>query len=150
MTFSNNLVKYRKLSGLTQENIAQLCNVSRQAVTKWESGTCLPDVYTIDKIAKCIGITLEELIYNKDENALSKIWNSTKEKIKERMEDSSFQFELYINRLELIHEFQEDRKIFLRCKNELMKNIVECEYMDVIEDCIYEITNEKYDVIICN
>ena len=38
MKFSENLVRYRKLKGFTQEEIAEKMQVSRQSVSKWENG----------------------------------------------------------------------------------------------------------------
>ena len=38
MNFSRNFSALRKANGLTQEGIAEKCGVSRQAVTKWETG----------------------------------------------------------------------------------------------------------------
>lgn len=40
----NNLKIYRRESGLTQEQVAEKLNVSRQAVAKWENGDTLPDI----------------------------------------------------------------------------------------------------------
>lgn len=38
MTFSNNLIKYRKIKGYTQDDLAEKMGVSRQSVSKWENG----------------------------------------------------------------------------------------------------------------
>ncbi len=38
MTFSEKLVQLRKEKGLSQEDLAELCGVSRQAVSRWELG----------------------------------------------------------------------------------------------------------------
>lgn len=67
MGFSEELVKNRKAANLTQEDLAEKCNVSRQAIAKWEKAESLPDVYTIAKLANLFGITIEELIWSKDE-----------------------------------------------------------------------------------
>jgi len=69
MGFSEELVRNRKAAKLTQEDLAEKCNVSRQAIAKWEKGESLPDVYTIAKLAGLFEITIEELIWSK-ENAL--------------------------------------------------------------------------------
>lgn len=39
MTFAEKLQKLRKQNGLSQEQLAEKLNVSRQAVSKWEMGT---------------------------------------------------------------------------------------------------------------
>ena len=62
MIFSENLAKLRKEKGLSQEELAELCSVSRQAVTKWEAGTSQPDLNKIALLAKTFDISLDELI----------------------------------------------------------------------------------------
>ena len=63
MVFSEQLSKLRKEANLTQEDLAEKCDVSRQAVAKWESGESLPDIYKISQIAKLFEVSLEELIW---------------------------------------------------------------------------------------
>lgn len=70
MGFAEELIKIRKLNNMTQENLASKCNVSRQAVAKWEKGESLPDVYLIAKIAKLFKVNIEDLIWSKDEYIL--------------------------------------------------------------------------------
>lgn len=41
MSCSENIQRFRKRNNLSQEKLAELLNVSRQAVTKWESGGSL-------------------------------------------------------------------------------------------------------------
>lgn len=41
MSFSDNIIKLRKENGITQEQLAEELNVSRQAVSKWERGGSL-------------------------------------------------------------------------------------------------------------
>ena len=43
--FAENLVKYRKKKGLSQEKVSEYLEVSRQAVTKWEANTSRPSSY---------------------------------------------------------------------------------------------------------
>ena len=42
--FKDNLVQLRKMRSLTQEDVAEIAGVSRQAVAKWEAGETLPDL----------------------------------------------------------------------------------------------------------
>lgn len=67
MGFEKGLVKYRKLNNYSQEALAEKCNVTRQAVAKWEKGESLPDVYTIAKLAKIFDISIEDLIWAVDD-----------------------------------------------------------------------------------
>lgn len=70
MGFAEELVKNRKLKNMTQEELAEKCDVSRQAVAKWESGESLPDVYLIAKLARMFNVTIEELIWSTDRAVL--------------------------------------------------------------------------------
>ena len=44
MDFNEKLREYRTQSGLSQGKLAETLNVSRQAITKWESGNGMPDI----------------------------------------------------------------------------------------------------------
>lgn len=63
----NNLKKLRKAKGITQEQLAEQLNVTRQAVSSWENGINQPDVETLARLAEYFGVTVEELIYGKKE-----------------------------------------------------------------------------------
>jgi len=66
MGFAEELGKNRKIVNMTQEELAEKCDVSRQAVAKWEKGESLPDVYMIAKLAGLFNVTIEELIWSRD------------------------------------------------------------------------------------
>lgn len=53
---------YRKKAGLSQEQLAEELNVSRQAITKWETNKGVPDISNLIAISDEFGITLDELI----------------------------------------------------------------------------------------
>ena len=52
------IILYRKRKGLTQEELADLLEVSRQTVTKWESGSVLPNLDYIMGLSVIFGITV--------------------------------------------------------------------------------------------
>ena len=62
MNFSDKLQKIRKENNITQEGLADKLNVSRQAVSKWESGTAYPDTEKLIQISKIFNISLDELV----------------------------------------------------------------------------------------
>lgn len=62
MNFSEKLKEIRKNEGLSQEQLAEKIGVSRQAITKWETGKGLPDVENIVILAEIFKITLDELL----------------------------------------------------------------------------------------
>lgn len=52
----------RKDKGITQEQLAQYCNVSNVAVSKWENRSNFPDISTLPIIARLFNITIDELL----------------------------------------------------------------------------------------
>lgn len=58
--FSEQLVRYRKLRGFTQESLARLLNVTPQAVSKWEKGG-YPDGELLPEIARILDVSLDVL-----------------------------------------------------------------------------------------
>lgn len=65
--FAKKIRECRNKSNLTQEQLAELCGVSRQAVAKWESGKSLPDVIVLIELAKIFAIKVERLLDLEDE-----------------------------------------------------------------------------------
>ena len=59
---NDNIKKFRKIKKLTQEQIAEKLNVSRQTVSKWESGETIPDIYNCCELAKLYEITVDDLL----------------------------------------------------------------------------------------
>jgi len=59
--FGDNLQELRRAQGLTQEQFAEVLDVSRQAVSKWESGRGYPEMDKLLFICKRWGITLNDL-----------------------------------------------------------------------------------------
>ena len=62
MMFSSQLSRLRKEMKITQELLAEKCDVSRQAVAKWESGESLPSIYKLIEIADLFNVSLDELV----------------------------------------------------------------------------------------
>lgn len=62
MTFGEKLKKARKKAGMTQEELAIRLSVSRQAITKWESGKGLPDIENLKILSKTLDISLDYLL----------------------------------------------------------------------------------------
>ena len=64
MTLGEKISCLRKKAGYSQEKLAELMNVSRQAVTKWESGKANPDTENLIRLAEIFGVSLDELCKN--------------------------------------------------------------------------------------
>ena len=60
----NKLFELRKKLGLSQEELAEKLNVSRQAISKWERGESLPDTDNLITISKLYDVSLDELVGN--------------------------------------------------------------------------------------
>ena len=59
---ANRLLQYRKNSGLSQEELAEKLNISRQSVSKWERAEASPDTDNLIELAKIYNVTLDELL----------------------------------------------------------------------------------------
>ena len=67
MSFAENLKLIRKERNLSQEELAEILEVSRQAVSKWERDLSLPDINSIPKLAEIFEISVDELMQVKTE-----------------------------------------------------------------------------------
>ena len=76
----DNIKFYRKKNQLTQDDIAAACNVTRQAVSKWENGKTQPDIQTLSMLAITLEVSEEDLIYgpsDSEKKTLTKIKENT-------------------------------------------------------------------------
>lgn len=64
MSFAENLKLIRKEQGITQEDLAEMLKVSRQAVSKWEAGAGYPETDKLLTIAKKLNVSLDFLMDN--------------------------------------------------------------------------------------
>lgn len=94
MLFNEKLKILRKERKLTQEQLAEKLNVSRQAITKWETSDGIPDIENLKQISEFFNISIDELV--KQEKDL---------KIEEKKECS------YIEELEIDHSKHYDINI---------------------------------------
>ena len=67
MDFGKNISRLRKEKNLSQEKLAELLGVSRQAVTKWENGKGNPDTENLIRLAEVFECSLDELCCQKAE-----------------------------------------------------------------------------------
>ena len=69
MSFADNLIELRKLNNLSQEDIAEKIGVSRQTLSKYETGESLPDIERCRQLADLFGVTIDDLIsYEKNDD----------------------------------------------------------------------------------
>lgn len=65
MTVGERLLKLRKEKNMSQEDLANVLDVSRQTVSKWETGESMPDFNKICPLCEYFGITSDELLSGK-------------------------------------------------------------------------------------
>lgn len=61
MLFNEKLIQHRRERGMTQEDLADRLSVSRQTVSKWENGECMPDADKFIRLSDILEISLDEL-----------------------------------------------------------------------------------------
>ncbi len=66
--FGNRLREFRKRAGLTQKEAGMKIAVSEQAISKWENGECLPDVYHLKLLAQMLHVSADCLLDTENES----------------------------------------------------------------------------------
>lgn len=72
MEIGKKINQLRKLSGMTQEQLAEKLNVSRQTISKWESGVTSPDLESVVKVSKIFHVSLDGLLLEGETSATDK------------------------------------------------------------------------------
>ena len=96
MKLSDKILTLRKRGGMSQEELAEKLNVSRQAVSRWELGSAQPDANNILQISKLFGVTADYLL-NDDYDS-----DNDLPKVKKVREDHSRQILVYLVTLEVM------------------------------------------------
>lgn len=65
MNLPDKLIYLRKQKGLTQSNLAEALNVSRQAVSRWEVGTAVPSTDNLKVLSNLYGVSVDYLLDDK-------------------------------------------------------------------------------------
>lgn len=115
MKLSEKITELRRASGMTQEELASVCNVSRQSISKWEADIALPEVEKLLVLGEVFQVSMDVLL--KDELLVNGVReehccgdNAVSEKkaeiyegilIKESIEDENIIDLLHIHKVEL-------------------------------------------------
>lgn len=75
---SENIFRYRRSLGLSQEQLSDRIGVSRQTVSKWEGGQSTPDVEKLIALADCFGVTVDTLIRGEPEKSEKLVMENNK------------------------------------------------------------------------
>lgn len=62
MNLAEKLIRLRKMKGLTQLKLAEMMNVSRQAISRWEVGDAIPSTENLKYLSSLYGVSLEYLL----------------------------------------------------------------------------------------
>ncbi len=71
MKLSEKIIELRKANGMTQEELASICNVSRQSISKWEADIALPETEKLLILGETFQVSMDILL--KDELTLSEV-----------------------------------------------------------------------------
>ena len=95
MTIGEKIYELRKLKGLSQEELAEKLNVSRQSVSLWETNQTVPQIDYLMELSKIFNVSLDELCSNgtiekteqPSETAIEPIYETTFEFTKEKVSE---------------------------------------------------------------
>lgn len=142
MLFNEKLKKLRKEYNLTQEELAEKLYVSRQAITKWESGDGTPDIENLKQISKLFNTTIDELVKEEKEVKLEE-----KNSYVESLEiDHTKHFDININEiyeLNFIPTTLEQVKIEILSNEENFKESFEIKFDNLYNKLDIDIKNKN-------
>ena len=73
MTFADKLQKLRKAKRLSQEDLAERCGVTRQSISKWETGLGYPETEKLLMLCDLLEVNLDYLLRDIKKNTMKKI-----------------------------------------------------------------------------
>lgn len=76
-TIGQTIAQYRKKAELTQEELAEKCGVTSQAVSKWENDLSYPDLESTGRLAIILGCTVDALIHGDKEIPVVQLKNTS-------------------------------------------------------------------------
>lgn len=88
MILAEKIMSLRKQNGWSQEELAEQLDVSRQSVSKWESGTSIPDIEKIIKMSQLFYVSTDYLLKDRDDD-VTKMEHSTGLTVSELVDSGS-------------------------------------------------------------
>lgn len=147
MNFCNNLQKLRKNKNISQEQLAEELGVSRQAVSKWESGASYPEMDKLVLLCKTFNCNLDDLI-NKDMSQIEDL-SSSKKIIANFVKNIEDGITKTIKMIENF-SFKEFVKFIIQILI-IVLVIAICRIpFSLVEDAVYNILAEYQNNVICN
>ncbi|MCM1044721.1 MAG: helix-turn-helix domain-containing protein [Candidatus Gastranaerophilales bacterium] len=122
MNFSEKLKEIRKKEGISQEQLAERIGVSRQAITKWETGKGLPDVENMVIIAEIFKTTIDELLMDSAAKIAPETFVYTSETIYDI--DCAKHFDINIgSAAAILLSSGDDEKLHIKLSSEMLENL---------------------------
>ncbi|MCM1326856.1 MAG: helix-turn-helix domain-containing protein [Bacteroidales bacterium] len=122
MNFSEKLKEIRKNEGISQEQLAEKIGVSRQAITKWETGKGLPDVENMVIIAEIFKTTIDELLMDSVAKTTPEASVYTSETIYDI--DCEKHFDVHIgSAATILLSSGDDEKLHIKLSSETLENL---------------------------
>ncbi len=81
MCIGEKIAELRKLKNMTQRELAEKLNVSDKVISKWETGKSLPDVETMLRLSKVLGVSISELYECVEKSDTIKIESYSEEQV---------------------------------------------------------------------
>lgn len=147
MLFNEKLKLLRKENNLTQEELADKLNVSRQAITKWESAEGLPDIVNLNQISELFDVSLDELVKDDLEVTISK----NNKYIEEIEIDHTKHFDIHINKsyeIGIISNDKETIKIEVISDTSDIEDQIKVKFDNIYNKLDIDIKNKLDDSII--
>ena len=145
MQFNEKLKMLRKEQGFTQESLADKLNVSRKAITKWESGDGIPDIENLKQISILFNTTIDELV--KEDKEINLDNKNNYSEVYELEIDHTKHFDINIdkiNELKIISNNEEKVKIeILSNEEENLKEYFKVKFDDIYNKLDIDIKNKK-------
>lgn len=137
MTLGKVIRKYRKISNLTQEEMAARLGVTAPAVNKWENENSCPDIMLLAPIARLLGISLDTLLSFQEDLTADEINELVREadlKLKNESYDKAFQWAKKI------------LEQYPNCEELILDIAVIFDAQNIVQG----ISNEEYDDYFCS
>ncbi|WP_066889163.1 helix-turn-helix domain-containing protein [Clostridium nigeriense] len=108
MNLSEKLQLLRKKNGFSQEELADRLGISRQAISKWESGQSIPDLNKLITLSELYNVTVDSLVKDSDEY---EILQSTNKDNKEQQDNKNTQIIINLNKNSMEYEYKSNKTL---------------------------------------
>lgn len=117
MNLSAKLQLLRKKNGLSQEELAERVGISRQAISKWESGQSTPDLNKLILLSEIYNVTIDSLVKDSDEydilqGSFNNIDDSNSDRKDTRDDSKNTQIVINLGSNRIEYEYKSKRTLF--------------------------------------